>query len=40
MELITSSHILLSTGFLFLTTKIEFLTFNSKKYAEAMLFKS
>jgi len=40
MELITYSHILLSIGFLFLTTIIDFLIFNSKKYAEAMLFKS
>jgi hypothetical protein len=40
MELITYSHILLSIGFLFLTTIIDFLIFNSEKYAEAMLFKS
>jgi hypothetical protein len=40
MELITYSHILLSIGFLLLTTITNFLIFNSKKYVEAMLFKS
>jgi hypothetical protein len=40
MELITYSHILLSIGFLLLTTIIDFLIFNSNQYAEDILFKS
>ena len=40
MELITYSHILLSSGFLSLATIIDFLIYNYNKYAQATLFKS